>query len=175
MNFSIKHLDYAALGLVALTLVLGLIFIFHIHGSAETKIQQETRKRLAQTSDLEETQKHLKTLEKILAARQVALADMKHRIPASAGIGELLTRIQEQIRGRHLVLTRFSHQPPVKTLEFKKIPLQMSLEGRFLDLYGVLHDFETMDRVFRIESIHITRPENRETCTLEMMAAVFHE
>lgn len=175
MNLSIKHLDYTALALVVLTLGLGLVFIFHLHGSAQKKFQLESQKRLEQANNLEAAQKNQETLEGILAAHQAALADMKLRIPASAGIGELLTRIQEQIKGRHLVLTRFSHHPPVKSLEFQRIELLLSLEGKFLDLYSVIHDFETMGRVFRIESLRITRPENRETCTLELKAAVFHE
>ncbi|MDA3791746.1 MAG: type 4a pilus biogenesis protein PilO [Desulfobacula sp.] len=175
MNLSIKHLDYTALVLLAMTLVLGLVFIFHAHGSAQKRFQLESQRTLEQGNDLEAAKNNLDYLGGVLAAHQATFEGMKLRIPDSAGIGDLLTLIQEQIDDRNIVLTRFSHQPPVKTSQYQRISLHLSLEGKFPDLYRLIHDFETMGRVFIIESIQITRPENKERCNLELMAEIFQE
>ncbi len=118
---------------------------------------------------------NLDRLQGVLAQSRTFLERLNQKIPGSAGIGNLLTTIYDQINQQNIVLTRFSHQPPVKESRYERIALDFTLEGRFLDLYQLVHYLETMDRVFIIDSLKITGPQKQDLCRIELAATVFQE
>ena len=175
MTLQIKHIDLCGILLLLTTLVLGVFFIFQAYGSARKEIQLERHLLDKQQSDLTLAENNLDHLQKVLTDSQAVFDRLSRRIPDSAGIGDLLTVIHERINQRNIVLTQFSHTPPVKRFRYQRISLHLILEGRFLELYHLIHDFETMNRVFIIQSLQVTKSDKTGACRMEVMADVFQE
>lgn len=175
MTLQIKHLDLGAGLVLMVTVILGVFFIYQAYESGQKDIQLKRHLLSKQTTDLTIAENNLTLLQGVLADSQAILTRLNQRIPRTAGVGDLLTVIHEQINQRNIVLTQFSHKPPEKISRYQRIPLHLILEGKFLALYHLVHDVETLNRLVIIESIRITTSEKQGVCRMELMANVFQE
>nr|WP_320015234.1 type 4a pilus biogenesis protein PilO [uncultured Desulfobacter sp.] len=175
MILTIKHIDGCAILLLLVSLVAGGFFIYQDYHTAQREIQQEQQLLNKQKNDMDMAQVDLARLKGVLTDKQSTFERLNQRIPESAQIGRLLTEIHERISQRNTTLTTFSHTPPEKGLQYQRIPLQLTLEGQFVDLYLMIHDLETLNRVFVIESVEIKRHETQETCRADIKANVYQD
>jgi len=175
MILTIKQIDGCAILLLLISLVAGVFFVYQDYHTAQGEIQLEQQLLSKQKNDMDMAQVNLARLKGVLADKQSIFERLNQRIPESAQIGRLLTEIHERISRRNTTLTRFSHTPPEKDLQYQRIPLQLTLEGQFGDLYLVIHDLETLNRVFIIESVQIKRHETQEICQADITANVYQD
>jgi Tfp pilus assembly protein PilO len=65
---------------------------------------------------------------------------------------------------------------PMASVEEKlytKIPIKLMLQGSFVNIYNLLYDFETMNRMLIAENMTISRSNLDEDCQAELTANVY--
>jgi Tfp pilus assembly protein PilO len=56
---------------------------------------------------------------------------------------------------------------------YTKIPIKLMLKGSFSNIYNLLYDFETMNRMVVAENMTISRSNFAEDCQAELTANVY--
>jgi Tfp pilus assembly protein PilO len=58
---------------------------------------------------------------------------------------------------------------------YLKNPIQLNFTGYFVDIYHLIHDLETMNRIVVMEKLAISRQERSDQCRVELMVNVFEQ
>jgi len=173
MGLSIKNLDRICLVIVIMvTMVCG----YFTTGSSikQRKIIRQENELLAKKSaDLNVTETNLQHLKTTLNATRTKLKTLNERIPESAEIGNFLKQIDLLIIKRKIDLIRLEPLATVKERLYTKIPVRMVLKGTFVNVYRLLCDLETMNRMLIMEKIVISKSEKKADCRVELTANVF--
>jgi Tfp pilus assembly protein PilO len=74
---------------------------------------------------------------------------------------------------RKIVLTSMQPLPTVEEKHYTKIPIRLIFKGSFVNIYRLLHDLETMNRVVVTEKMVISRSSLADKCQVELIASVF--
>ena len=168
-----KKLDLACLAFVVIVSILSGYWTMSRGARQQKLIQQKNDLFSKSSQDLSLADKNLDQLKKSLAATQKELKDLNERIPDSAKIGEFLTQLDFLIKERKIGLINLQPLPTVKEKLFTRIPVRLMITGPFLNIYNLLQDLETMNRVLVIGRITITKPKIDQDCRVDLTANLF--
>ncbi len=56
---------------------------------------------------------------------------------------------------------------------YTKIPVRLIFKGSFVNIYNLLYDLETMNRMLVTENMTISRPNLNDSCQVDLTASVF--
>jgi len=173
MGLSIKNLDRICLVIVIMvTIICGYLAT----GSTlkQRKIIRQENEMLAKKSaDLNVTETNLQHLKTVLNATRTRLKTLNERIPESAKIGNFLKQIDLLIIKRKIDLIRLEPLATVEERLYTKIPVRMVLKGDFINVYRLLCDLETMNRMLIMEKIGVAKSGKKAECRVELKASVF--
>ena len=175
MKLQPRHIDLMAGLSMIVIIVLGGTFCFRI--IMENRQKQFIAQQLInkQQTELNLAQNNLAAVKGVLADQQSALNILNKRIPESANIGLLLSTIHALVRDRDVTITGFSHAKPEKIRQYKQIQLQLTLHGKFLDIYYIIHQLETLSRLFIIETLNMNHHETGiDDCQAFINARIFY-
>jgi Tfp pilus assembly protein PilO len=173
MKIELRYIDLLG-GLILLALfIAGILLNYTFHADTQRKAFLRQQFMVQQETKLNRAQTNLTTLRQVLDDQKAALTLLDHRIPDSAQVGSLLEILHDSVRKRNVELSHFKHQPPVKVGRYHRIPLTLSFEGSFIDIYSLVHELETLNRLFIIDTIQIIRPEGKKTCDAVLTASIF--
>jgi Tfp pilus assembly protein PilO len=123
--------------------------------------------------DLNVAESNLEHLRVRLDAARAELETLNKRIPESANIGEVLKQVDFLMRDRRIGLISMEPLATVKEKLYTKIPFRLMFKGTFVNIYHLLHDLESMNRILVMEKMRITRADLTQKCHVELTAHVF--
>jgi Tfp pilus assembly protein PilO len=106
---------------------------------------------------------------------ETALKELNKKVPDTPNIGEFLRKLHASVKEKKVTLIDFNHTPSQGFDSYKRIPVKIIVQGDFLNIYRVIHDLETMERVFIFEQVVIQRKEEEKFCRATLLANVFQQ
>ena len=173
MNINVKTLDRIGLLLViTISFTCGYWVIkdsLRKHG----EIRQENEIVSNGLDQLRSTEHNFKNINFIMNQTKRELEFLDKRIPKSVNIGEVLKEIDSAMQKRKISLISLQPMPSVEEKLYTKIPIKLMLKGSFVNVYNLLYDFETMNRMLVAENMRISRSNLAEDCQAELTANVY--
>ena len=173
MTLSMKKMDRICLVIVVIvSLVCGSWAAMRVV-KQERRIRQENDLLSRQSSNMNLAEMSFQQLKKAWDDRQKELETLNERIPETAQIGKFLKQLDSLIKERNIVLISLKPLPTVKEIRYTRIPIHLMLKGVFADIYHLLYDFETMNRVLVMEKMIISKPDREKLCHVDLTISVF--
>jgi Tfp pilus assembly protein PilO len=173
MKISVKTLDrIGILLIIALAFTCGY-WVIKDSVSKHKQLRQENDIVSRSLNQLRSTEDNFKNINSLMIKTKKELEFLDRRIPKSVNIGEVLKEIDSFMKKRKVTL--ISMQPMVSVEEklYTKIPIKLMLKGSFINIYNLLYDFETMNRMLVTENMTISRSNFAEDCQAELTANVY--
>jgi Tfp pilus assembly protein PilO len=173
MRLNVRNLDRLCLTMVIL-FSLGCIAWSLYNGVNQYRaVQQENERMSREQRDLNLAEANLQNLKAVLHGARDDIRVLNERIPESAKIGKFLKQLDVMIKARKITLITVLPQTPVKGSLFTKTPIRLVLSGSFPNLYRLLYDLETMNRLVMVEKLLISKPYGIPECRAELTALVY--
>jgi len=175
MNISIKQVNRACLATVIIvSMACGYLTVSHvIKKRRQFGVEKDILSKRIKEVNLAAT--NLEELKAVLAETKKELNYLNERIPESGKIGLLLKQIDSLMKQRKIALTSLQPLPVREEKIYLKNPIQLKFTGNFVDIYHLLHDVETMNRIVVMEKLAISRQESSDQCRVELMVNVFEQ
>lgn len=168
-----KKLDLSCLALIVIVSIICGYWTMSRGAKQQRLIREENDLFFKSSQDLSLADKNLERLKTALAASQRELHDLNERIPDSAKIGEFLSQLDSLIKERKIGLINLRPLPTAKEKLFTRIPIRLMIKGPFLNIFHLLLDLETMNRVLVIEKLIISKPKIAQDCSVNLTANLF--
>ncbi len=116
---------------------------------------------------------NLKQIRTVLENARRELKALNERIPEKAEIGALIHQLDAKFRERKIILIGLMPQPPKQEKLYTKVPLRLTFKGSFKNIYHLLYDLETMNRLLVVEQITVQGGPSGDESTVDLTAIVF--
>ena len=173
MTLSMKKSDRICLVIVVIVSLICGYWLAMRAVKQEGRIRQENDLLSKKSTDLNLAEMSFQQLRKAWDDRRKELATLNERIPETAQIGKLLRRLDSLIKERDIVLISLNPLPTVKEIRYTRIPIRLMFKGAFADIYHLLYDFETMNRLLVMEKMIISKPDRDKLCHVDLTISVF--
>jgi len=175
MNLNIRIFDISC-GIILIAAIAAGVFLiqnnFSNHNS-EIKLNKLRLEGKKQKLKLAKAKlEHLKLKSK---QQKNSVHELNKRIPNDLRIGDFLADLHTVVKYRDITLIDFNHKAPQAFEAYKHIPVHIVIQGDFLNIYRMIYDLETSNRLFIIEKISIDRKEEQNMCRATLMANVFQQ
>jgi len=137
------------------------------------QIQQENDLLSKGMKDLNLAATSLEQLKGALKNTRRQFEALNERIPGSGRIGEFLKQLDILMKERAIALISLHPMPAVKEKVYARIPIRLILKGSFFNIYHMLQDLETMNRIVVMEKITIKKSDPAKECRVDLTAGVF--
>ena len=173
MTIDIKILDRICLSLVIILSVTCGYWVIKNTAKKHAELRQENEIVSKNLDELKSAEQNFENLNSLLANTKTELELLDKRIPKSANIGEVLKEVNSLMRKREIVLLSMQPLPMIEQEIYSKIPIRLMFKGSFANIYNLLYDFETMNRMLVTEKMSITRNSLNEICQADLTASVY--
>ena len=173
MNVKISTLDRICLAVVLCLSLAGGFWAVSLSVKHQEKIRQENNLLSERLKDLNSAETNLQQLRAALDTTRRELGYLNERIPETPKMGEFLKNVDSLIKQRKVGLLNLQPQPVVQEEFYDRIPIQLRLLGSFVNIYQLLCDLETMNRMVVLEKITITKIRQAMECQVDLTACVF--
>jgi len=136
-------------------------------------LRQENEIVSKSLDQLKSAEDNFKNINLLMKQTKKELAFLDKRIPKSVNIGEVLKEIDFSMKQRKVTLISMQPMASVEEKLYTKIPIKLVLKGSFVNIYNLLYDFETMNRMLVAENMNISRSNLDEDCQAELTANVY--
>lgn len=175
MNLNMKFIDIGCVILLIAAVAAGGFFIQKNFSNHFLKITLEEKQLANQKNSLKLAAAKLEQLKSQFKEKENQILELNKRIPNAPRIGDFLTQLNDRIKERKIILIDFNHKPGQGIEKYKRIPVQIKVNGDFLNIYRLIHDLETLNRVFIFEKIVIQKGEEKNLCQATLLASVFQQ
>ena len=173
MKISVKTLDrIGILLIIALSFTCGY-WVIRNSVSKHKQLRQENDIVAKSLNQLRSTEDNFKNINSLMIQTKKELEFLDRRIPKSVNIGEVLKEIDSFMKKRKVTLISMQPMASVEEKLYTKIPIKLMLKGSFINIYNLLYDFETMNRMLVTENMTISRTNFAEDCQAELTANVY--
>ena len=173
MKISVKTLDrIGILLIIALSFTCGY-WVIRNSVSKHKQLRQENDIVAKSLNQLRSTEDNFKNINSLMIQTKKELEFLDRRIPKSVNIGEVLKEIDSFMKKRKVKLISMQPMASIEEKLYTKIPIKLMLKGSFINIYNLLYDFETMNRMLVTENITISRSNFAENCQAELTANVY--
>jgi Tfp pilus assembly protein PilO len=173
MKISVKTLDLIGiLVIIALSFTCGY-WVIKNSVSKHKQLRQENDIVSRSLNQLRSTEDNFKNINSLMIQTKKELEFLDRRIPKSVNIGEVLKEIDSFMKKRKVKLISMQPIASVEEKLYTKIPIKLMLKGSFINIYNLLYDFETMNRMLVTENMTISRSNFAEDCQAELTANVY--
>lgn len=170
---SIKNIDRICIVLILL-IALGSGYLASNRVVKQKRLlRQENQLLSKRIKDMNLAEISLKQIRTVLDNARRELKALNERIPEKAEIGALIHQLDAKFRARKIILAGFMPLPPQKEKLYTKVPLRLTFTGTFNNIYHLLDDLETMNRLLVVEQITIKGGESGDASTVDLIANVF--
>jgi Tfp pilus assembly protein PilO len=172
-KISVKTLDRIGLFLViTLSFTCGY-WVIKDNLSKHRQLRQENEIVFRSLNQLKLAEDNFKNINLLMNQTKKELEFLDKRIPKSVNIGEVLKEIDFSMKKRKVTLMSLQPMASVEEKLYTKIPIKLILKGSFVNIYNLLYDFETMNRMLVAENMTISRSNLDEDCQAELTANVY--
>jgi Tfp pilus assembly protein PilO len=173
MNISVKTLDRIGFSLViSLAFICGY-WVVKDSSSKHRQLRQDNEIVSKSLDQLKSAEDNFKNINLLMSQTKKELEFLDKRIPKSVNIGEVLKEIDSSTKKRKVTLMSMQPMAGVEEKLYTKIPIKLMVRGSFVDIYNLLYDFETMNRMLVAENMTISRSNLAEDCQAELTANVY--
>ena len=173
MKISVKTLDrIGILVIIAFSFTCGY-WVIKNSVSKHKQLSQENDIVSRSLNQLRSTEDNFKNINSLMIQTKKELEFLDRRIPKSVNIGEVLKEIDSFMKKRKVKLISMQPMASIEEKLYTKIPIKLMLKGSFINIYNLLYDFETMNRMLVTENITISRSNFAENCQAELTANVY--
>ena len=173
MKISVKTLDRIGLFLViSLSLACGY-WVIKDSLSKHRELRQDNKILSSSLGKLKLAEDNFKNINLLMKQTKKELDFLDKRIPKSVNIGEVLKEIDYSTKKRKVTLISLQPMPRIEENLYTKIPIKLMLKGSFINIYNLLYDFESMNRMLVTENMTISRSNLAEDCQAELTANVY--
>lgn len=116
---------------------------------------------------------NLKQIRTVLDNARRELKALNERIPEKAEIGALIHQLDAKFRERKIALIGLMPLTPKKEKLYTKVPLRLTFKGTFNNIYHLLHELETMNRLLVVEQITVKGGQSGDESTVDLTANIF--
>ncbi len=170
---SIKNIDRICV-VIILLIALGTGYLASNRIMKQKRLLHQENQLLSERiKDMNLAEVNLKQIRTVLDNARSELKALNERIPEKAEIGALIHQLDAKFRERKINLIGLMPQPPKKEKLYTKVPLRLTFKGTFNNIYQLLYDLETMNRLLVVEQINVTRGESGDESTVDLTASVF--
>lgn len=173
MHLSMKNLDRICLVVMVAVLLMCGGWVVHFSITQQKQIRQENDLLSNKVKDVNLAETNLQRLKAVLDATKEEVRFLNERIPESAELGELLKHLDFLIKERSIALISLQPEPTEEERLYTKIPIRLMFKGSFVNIFRLLHDLETMNRMMVMEEITIVKSRSNEQCQVDLTASVF--
>ena len=170
---SIKYLDRICLAIIVLVVIAGGFGAFRLSSNQRDQIRHENDLLSRSLGNLKLASTNLEHLQGVLDDTRQELNLLNERVPESAKLGDFLNQIDILLKNKKISLVSLHPQAAVNEKHYKKIPVQLILNGLFPDIYRFLHDLELIRRVLVAEKIVITKTNISNKCQVDLTINIF--
>ncbi len=175
MNLNMKIIDMGCIIFLVLVVAAGVFFFQLSFSQHSSQIKLEKEQLMAQKNNLNLVNAKLAQLQSQFKQKEDRVLELNNRVPKAPQMGDLLSRLHALVKKRDITLIDFNHKPAQGFERYKRIPVNIIVNGGFLDIYRLIHDVETLNRVFIFENIIIKKQEGKNLCQATLMASVFQQ
>ncbi len=136
-------------------------------------LHQETQFFSQRVKAMNRAEANLKLIRAGLNDARRELKELNQRIPEKAETGALIHQLDTKFRQWKITLLGLMPQPPEEEKLYTKVPLRMTFKGAFNNIYHLLDDLETMNRLLVVEQITVKGGQSRDESTVDLTANVF--
>ena len=173
INLNIKRFDQICISLVIIVSLICGYWVMNITIKQRWQLRQENEIISKTIIELKSAEENFENLNTLLANTKTELEFLDKRIPRSVNIGQVLKEIDYLMKDRNITLLSLQPLPPVEEKLYTKIPIRVMLEGSFANIYHLLYDLETMNRMLVAEDMSISRRNLDEKCHVVLTASVY--
>ena len=173
INLSIKQLDRTCLIVVVIvSLACGFLTVRDI---THKKRLFETEKGVlsGKSREMNLAATSLNALHMNLADIKRELNDLNERIPETGKIGLLLQQIDVLMKQNQVYLISLEPLPVSQDKIYLKNPIKLLFKGSYVNIFHLLRELESLNRIVLMENITISKDENSDQCQVELIATVF--
>jgi Tfp pilus assembly protein PilO len=175
MNLNMRAVDIGCIILLVAAVVAGGFFFQHNFSRHSFQVKFEAEQLLDQKNSLKFAVAKLGQLESQFKEQANRVLELNKRIPKAPRMGDFLSQLHARVEQRNITLIDFNHKPAQRVEQYRRIPVQIIVKGGFLNIYGLIHDLETLNRVFIFEKIMIKRQEEKKICQATLLGSVFQQ
>ena len=173
MKISVKTLDR-----IGFILVISLSFacgywVIKDSLSKHRQVKQDNEIISRNIDQLKSAEDNFKNINMLMNKTKTELEFLDKRIPGSVNIGEVLKEIDSSMKKRKITLISMQPMPGIEEKLYTKIPIRLMLKGSFINIYNLLYDFESMNRMLVAENMTISRGNLAEDCQAQLTANVY--
>ena len=173
MMLSMKKSDRICLVIIVLVSLICGYWVTMRVVKQERRNRQENDLLSRKSTDLNLAEMSLQEFKNAWDTKRKELETLNERIPETAQIGKFLRRVDSLIKERNIVLISLNPLPTVKEMRYTRIPIRLMFKGAFADIYHLLYDFETMNRLLVMEKMIISKPDRDKLCRVDLTISVF--
>ena len=173
INLNIKRFDQICISLVIIVSLICGYWVMNRIIKQRGQLRQENEIISKTIIELKSAEENFENLNTLLADTRTELEFLDKRIPRSVNIGQVLKEIDYLMKDRNITLLSLQPLPPVEEKLYTKIPIRVMFEGSFANIYHLLYDLETMNRMLVAEDMSISRRNLDEKCHVVLTASVY--
>ena len=173
ININIKRLDQVCIALVIIVSLICGYWVMKGTIKQRWQLRQENEIISKAIIELKSAEENFENLNTLLADTKTELDFLDKRIPRSVNIGQVLKEIDFFMKDRNITLISLQPLPPIEEKLYTKIPIRVMFEGSFANIYHLLYDLETMNRMLVAENMDISRRSLDQKCQAVLTASVY--
>ena len=173
ININIRRFDQIGIALVIIVSLICGYWVMNRTIKQRRQLRQENEIISKTIIELKSAEENFENLNTLLADTKTELDFLDKRIPRTVNIGQVLKEIDYFMKDRNIVLVSLQPLPPVEEKLYTKIPIRVMFEGSFANIYHLLYDLETMNRMLVADNISISRRNLDEKCKAVLTASVY--
>jgi type IV pilus assembly protein PilO len=177
-----KKSSFESLPLPGRLLVLGLLLAligvtyataFHFPLDADISSAKQNYARLqTELQSAETKQREFLALQQELAEREVQDRELKKVLPQKAEMAVFLESLNQAAELSGLRIERVEPRPEESGDLYTRIPVALTLTGRFLQLAKFFYNVSQLQRAINMENISLTDPKVNESDEVELKVSV---
>jgi len=175
MNLNMRLIDTGCVILLIVAVLAGGVIVQNKYSHNYSLHQREIARSMALKNKLKLVTSTLEQLQSTHGKRENELKILNKKVPDSPNIGEFLRELHVRVKERKVTLIDFNHTPSHAFNNYKRIPVKIIVQGSFLNIYRLIHDLETMNRVVVFEQVEIQRDKEQTFCQAVLMVHVFQQ
>ncbi len=169
----IRKIDIIAIVSIIFTILVSYTTIFNKERvkMAALEIKEESLKeklRLAKEVNI-----GLETIKQETNSIRKRLKEFEKRLPGKEDIAAFLKDINKIARHNKVKLMSIIPSKPEKGSFYSRIPVNITVDTRFRNLYKFLYQIENATRVIRIEEITVNEPKPTGIMRTKMLLSIF--
>ena len=173
ISINIKTLDRIGLSLVLIVSFACGYWVIKDAVKKDRQLRQENEIVSKSLDEIKAVKQNFENLNSLINHTKKKLELLDKRIPKSVNIGEVLKEIDFSMKKRKIILLSLQPLPKVEEKIYTKMPIRLMFKGSFVNIYNLLYDLETMNRMLVAENMSITRRNLDNNCHAELTASVY--